>query len=188
MVERFVNTVTTDQIESSFSAHGSQKTVTISEEDYVKFLQYQATNHASFPSASLAQKGNDSWIIDSGATDHMSDAQSLRQRKRFTKGWSTVRNVSLQSGNVSSEGRACLPVLVIPFILHTGFMAATAFLVMHVQVATRFLSASPLLYWFASHVMMTPSIAKRWGYFIWVYCASYILIGSLLFSNFYPFT
>ena len=62
------------------------------------------------------------------------DAQSLRQRKRFTKGWSTVRNVSLQSGNVSSEGRACLPVLVIPFILHTGFMAATAFLVMHVQV------------------------------------------------------
>nr|XP_027124203.1 uncharacterized protein LOC113740889 [Coffea arabica] len=38
-------------------AYGSQKTVTISEEDYVKFLQYQAINHASLPSASLAQKG-----------------------------------------------------------------------------------------------------------------------------------
>nr|XP_027107320.1 GPI mannosyltransferase 2-like isoform X2 [Coffea arabica] len=126
--------------------------------------------------------------LEDETSSTLQDAQSLRQRKRFTKGWSTVRNVSLQSGNVSSEGRACLPVLVIPFILHTGFMAATAFLVMHVQVATRFLSASPLLYWFASHVMMTPSIAKRWGYFIWVYCASYILIGSLLFSNFYPFT
>ncbi|XP_027163871.1 GPI mannosyltransferase 2 isoform X1 [Coffea eugenioides] len=126
--------------------------------------------------------------LEDETSSTLQDAQSLRQRKRFTKGWSPVRNVSLQSGNVSSEGRACLPVLVIPFILHTGFMAATAFLVMHVQVATRFLSASPLLYWFTSHVMMTPSIAKRWGYFIWVYCASYILIGSLLFSNFYPFT
>nr|XP_027119508.1 cytochrome P450 82A2-like [Coffea arabica] len=60
MVERFVNTVITDQVESSSSAHGSQKTVTISEEDYVKFLQYQASNHASLPSASLAQKADGS--------------------------------------------------------------------------------------------------------------------------------
>ncbi|XP_071935889.1 uncharacterized protein [Coffea arabica] len=80
---RFVNTVTTDQTESSSLAQGSQKTVTISEEDYIKFLQYQTANHASLPSTSVAQKGNamaclstssnfDSWIIDSGATDHMS--------------------------------------------------------------------------------------------------------------------
>ncbi|XP_071924751.1 uncharacterized protein [Coffea arabica] len=79
----FANAVTIDQAESSSSAQGSQKTFTISEEDYVKFLQYQTANQASLPSASLAQKGNamaclstsknfDTWIIDSGATDHMS--------------------------------------------------------------------------------------------------------------------
>lgn len=56
------------------------------------------------------------------------------------------------------------------------------------QVSTRFLSASPPLYWFGSYVMASPSFSKRWGYIIWTYCAAYILLGSLLFSNFYPFT
>ncbi|GAB2276370.1 hypothetical protein Dimus_011099 [Dionaea muscipula] len=46
-------------------------------------------------------------------------------------------------------------VVTLPFLLHVGFMATTAFLVMHVQVATRFLSASPPLYWFASDLMVS---------------------------------
>ncbi|XP_071906714.1 uncharacterized protein [Coffea arabica] len=69
---RFANAVIIDKAESSSSAQGSQKTLTTSEEDYVKFLQYQVTNHVSLPSVSLAQKGDDSWIMDFGATDHMS--------------------------------------------------------------------------------------------------------------------
>ncbi|KAK9273165.1 hypothetical protein L1049_017972 [Liquidambar formosana] len=81
-----------------------------------------------------------------------------------------------------------LSALVVPFILHLGFMAATAFFVMHVQVSTRFLSASPPLYWFASYLIVSPGTSKRWGYLIWVYSTAYILLGSLLFSNFYPFT
>lgn len=57
------------------------------------------------------------------------------------------------------------------------------------QVSTRFLSASPLVYWFASHIMGSPSSSgKRWGHFIWAYSAAYVFIGTLLFSNFYPFT
>ncbi|GMH10277.1 hypothetical protein Nepgr_012118 [Nepenthes gracilis] len=76
---------------------------------------------------------------------------------------------------------------VLPFVLHLGFMAATAFFVMHVQVATRFMSASPPLYWFASS-LMSSSDSRKWAYLIWVYSAAYILLGSLLFSNFYPFT
>lgn len=56
------------------------------------------------------------------------------------------------------------------------------------QVSTRFLSASPLVYWFASYVIGHPGIGKRLGHFIWAYCAAYIFLGSLLFSNFYPFT
>ncbi|KAL0416156.1 UNVERIFIED_CONTAM: GPI mannosyltransferase 2 [Sesamum latifolium] len=66
-----------------------------------------------------------------------------------------------------------------------GFISISEFLE---QVATRFLSASPLLYWFASHIMGSPGIGRRWGYLIWAYCGAYIFLGSLLFSNFYPFT
>ena len=57
------------------------------------------------------------------------------------------------------------------------------------QVSTRFLSASPPIYWFASYTMLSPdrNLAK-WGYLISAYFIAYILLGSLLFANFYPFT
>ncbi|XP_044482746.1 GPI mannosyltransferase 2 [Mangifera indica] len=111
-------------------------------------------------------------------------SQNLRQRKQIHKENPAV--LSLEYG--SSVNSGYLSVYILPFILHLSFMVATAFLVMHVQVATRFLSASPSLYWFASYLMVSPGMGKRWGYLIWTYCAAYILLGSLLFSNFYPFT
>ncbi|KAG4394377.1 hypothetical protein GLYMA_20G020033v4 [Glycine max] len=92
-----------------------------------------------------------------------------------------------------------LSASVLPFVLHLGFMVCTAFFVMRVQVSTRFLSASPPLYWFASYIMANlywfasyimanPAKYFRWGYVIWAYSMAYIFLGSLLFSNFYPFT
>ncbi|CAL0312173.1 unnamed protein product [Lupinus luteus] len=81
-----------------------------------------------------------------------------------------------------------LSASVLPFVLHLVFMAGTAFFVMHVQVATRFLSASPPIYWFASYMIRHHAKCFRWGYMIWAYSAIYIFLGSLLFSNFYPFT
>ncbi|XP_065866343.1 uncharacterized protein [Euphorbia lathyris] len=77
---------------------------------------------------------------------------------------------------------------IIPCTLHLGFMAMTAFFIMHVQVATRFLSSSPPLYWFAAYITTSYGVANKWGYLIWTYSTAYILLGSLLFSNFYPFT
>ncbi|KAF3338097.1 GPI mannosyltransferase 2 [Carex littledalei] len=80
-------------------------------------------------------------------------------------------------------------ILFLPFILHLAFMIFTAFFVMHVQVSTRFLSASPTIYWFGSHVFASQnSSSRKWGYLIMVYFIMYFLLGSLLFSNFYPFT
>ncbi|XP_057449100.1 uncharacterized protein LOC130740483 [Lotus japonicus] len=109
---------------------------------------------------------------------------NLRRRKNVIKG--DVANVPTESEPAAAPGY--LSASVLPFVLHLGFMAATAFLVIHVQVATRFLSSSPPLYWFASYVMTYPAKCFRWGYMIWAYSAAYIFLGSLLFSNFYPFT
>ncbi|KAG7951136.1 hypothetical protein I3843_13G151600, partial [Carya illinoinensis] len=106
---------------------------------------------------------------------------NLRQRKHMTRG----DPVALPLENDSLAKLGYLTVSCLPFILQLAFMAATAFFVMHVQVATGFLSASPPLYWFASKLMVQ---RKRWAYLIWAYSAAYILLGSLLFSNFYPFT
>ncbi|XP_058200462.1 uncharacterized protein LOC131315320 isoform X4 [Rhododendron vialii] len=118
-------------------------------------------------------------------TSTIQQDQILRRRKQTIKG---DGHSTLPVENDSSDSSRNLSVAVLPFILHLGFMAATAFFVMHVQVATRFLSASPPLYWFAAHLMASPINRKRWGYLIWAYSAAYILLGSLLFSNFYPFT
>ncbi|GFP90646.1 GPI mannosyltransferase 2 [Phtheirospermum japonicum] len=113
-------------------------------------------------------------------------APGLRKRERAMKREDVVTRPS-KSDNIPNSPRYD-PIVILPFVLHLSFMVATAFFVMHVQVATRFLSASPLLYWFASHIMGSPSVGKKWGHFIWTYCAAYILLGTLLFSNFYPFT
>ncbi|KAF8071407.1 hypothetical protein N665_1128s0006 [Sinapis alba] len=109
----------------------------------------------------------------------------IRQRKPIRKKDVTVTNAAANSNSPDLSGYFSADVF--PFVVHLGLMAATAFFIMHVQVATRFLSASPPLYWFASHLIASPKHSK-WGYLIWSYCAAYILLGSLLFSNFYPFT
>ncbi|KAL1832015.1 hypothetical protein DCAR_0102032 [Daucus carota subsp. sativus] len=111
--------------------------------------------------------------------------QTLRRRRQ------TIRDedlVKLPSEACSLDREEYLTLTLLPFVLHLGFLAGVAFLVMHVQVATRFLSANPPLYWFASSLPALSEYGKRWGYLIWAYCVAYILLGSLLFSNFYPFT
>ncbi|CAH8389108.1 unnamed protein product [Eruca vesicaria subsp. sativa] len=110
----------------------------------------------------------------------------IRQRKLSRKKDVTVSTNAAEKSN-SAEASGYFSADVFPFVVHLGLMAATAFFIMHVQVATRFLSASPPLYWFASHLIASPKHSK-WGYLIWSYCAAYILLGTLLFSNFYPFT
>ncbi|CAL9214612.1 unnamed protein product [Arabidopsis halleri] len=111
--------------------------------------------------------------------------RDIRHRKPSSKKDVTMTKVAAESNSPENSGYFSADVF--PFIVHLGLMATTAFFIMHVQVATRFLSASPPLYWFASSLIASPEHSK-WGYLIWSYCAAYILLGTLLFSNFYPFT
>ncbi|KAH9611745.1 hypothetical protein KSS87_012084 [Heliosperma pusillum] len=116
--------------------------------------------------------------------DHRPTKQDLRRRQQNAK--PRVKPRSAAEREVSVKG-GYNTVEMLPFIYHLSFMAATALFVMHVQVSTRFLSASPPLYWYASYLMGCIE-RRRWAYLVWAYAASYILLGSLLFSNFYPFT
>ncbi|XP_057805055.1 uncharacterized protein LOC131020334 [Salvia miltiorrhiza] len=124
-------------------------------------------------------------ISEYGTPNESKDGRALRPRKKTALGEQLVTEPS--KGEAPNRLQ-CDPVVILPFALHLSFMVATAFFIMHVQVSTRFLSACPLIYWFASHIMGCSSTGKRWGHFIWAYSAAYIFIGTLLFSNFYPFT
>ncbi|KAL8097397.1 uncharacterized protein LOC141683767 isoform X2 [Apium graveolens] len=124
--------------------------------------------------------------ITSGNTSKITqENQTLRWRRPAVRENDLSK---LPSEYRSLDKEEYLTLTLLPFVLHLGFMAGVAFLVMHVQVATRFLSANPPLYWFATSLPALSKNGKRWGYLIWAYCAAYILLGSLLFSNFYPFT
>ncbi|XP_070667974.1 uncharacterized protein [Malus domestica] len=84
---------------------------------------------------------------DSGAVlfslaEYSSRSQENCTRKQVNKDGPAL----LPEEHKVSAKQGYLSVAVLPCILHLGFMAATAFFVMHVQVATRLLSFSPPLY------------------------------------------
>ena len=72
-----------------------------------------------------------------------------------------------------------------PLVYHWALMTAVALLAMHVNVATRFLSACPPLYWHAAAVAARGGARAR---ALWLWCLAYIALGCLLFPNFYPWT
>ncbi len=71
---------------------------------------------------------------------------------------------------------------VAPFVFHWALLASAALLVMNVQVATRFLSSCPALYWFAD------SLRGRARFWAHAFFLTYALGGSVAFANFYPWT
>ena len=79
--------------------------------------------------------------------------------------------------------------LVAPFVYHLALMTSVAIFVMHVNVATRFLSSSPLLFWGVASWVLNGDRGERGGVrwrIVLVWCASYLLVGTLMFVNFWP--
>ena len=73
------------------------------------------------------------------------------------------------------------PPLPAAHVLHWVVMAATAALVMNVQVATRFLCTCPALYWHAAQ------LAKgRYRTAVWAFFLGYAVLGCTLHPSGYP--
>ncbi|GMH34304.1 hypothetical protein BSKO_02138 [Bryopsis sp. KO-2023] len=99
----------------------------------------------------------------------------------ISRDWLRTRSLGLVPGGKSSSGFHNDKVA--PFIYQWAFMALYAFLVMYVQVVTRFLSACPPFYWYVAHLWMK----KRWK-MLWLWFIAFAGLGSLMFPNFYPWT
>ncbi|KAI4967008.1 hypothetical protein ZWY2020_034459 [Hordeum vulgare] len=105
----------------------------------------------------------------------------VKNRKSVaTKATSASLDGNVSTGRIVGDNEDECPLLVLPFILHLTFMTFT-FFVMHAQ-------SSDSLGCFMILAPARACLHKRWGYFIIVYFIAYILLGSLLFPNFYPFT
>ncbi|KAH8308804.1 hypothetical protein KR059_001950 [Drosophila kikkawai] len=82
--------------------------------------------------------------------------------------------------------------ITFPFVLHAAFLTLVCTVYVHIQVSTRLLaSATPAFYWFAAdHMPKTLAQlklrSKAGALFIW--CTTYSLLGTVLFSNNYPWT
>jgi phosphatidylinositol glycan class V len=72
------------------------------------------------------------------------------------------------------------------FVAYLAGSAAIALVGMHVQVVTRFVSASPALYWHCSNLIARGS--KTTQSLVIFFFIAYFLLGPLLFVNFYPWT
>jgi GPI mannosyltransferase 2 len=77
-----------------------------------------------------------------------------------------------------------------PFVYHLTLMSVASLFFMHVNVATRFLSASPVVYWYsAAHMHSYGKSTWSWVCFaFWAWALGFIGLGCLLFPNFYPWT
>eukprot|EP00878_Enallax_costatus_P033564 GHUV01037079.1.p1 GENE.GHUV01037079.1~~GHUV01037079.1.p1 ORF type:complete len:252 (-),score=73.68 GHUV01037079.1:109-864(-) len=72
------------------------------------------------------------------------------------------------------------------FVIHWLFLTLVCLAVMHIQVATRFLSSCVPLYWFAALLIRHRSGWLSW--LLWLYCFAFMGLGAVYFTNFYPWT
>lgn len=98
-----------------------------------------------------------------------------------------------------SSSKDVVRVNFFPYGVHLIFLVTSCLFFIHIQVSTRLLcSSTPAVYWFAALLLKAKKKSHRlrvnvfgfslnFHYILW-YFLLYSLIGTILFSNFYPWT
>jgi phosphatidylinositol glycan class V len=71
-------------------------------------------------------------------------------------------------------------------VVHWAALTLVCLAVVHIQVATRFLSSCAPLYWFGGLLMLAAPPALRC--LLWWYCFAFMAMGAVMFPNFLPWT
>lgn len=95
---------------------------------------------------------------------------------------------TLWVGKFAATGLHQLEVFL--FWCYLVAQAASAVVFVHIQVTTRFLASSPLLFWAAAEFVLRASPrASRWrARALAAYVVGFAVVGTVLFSAFYPWT
>lgn len=118
-------------------------------------------------------------------------------RRAFTFGFQSSRHRQLSCGKgklrklqqQGTLGYFQKSASLAPYVYHLGFMTFVSLFFMHVNVATRFLSSSPLIYWFVGIILSERSFKPQYTpKMIWIWTWGFIVLGCLMFPNFYPWT
>lgn len=83
-----------------------------------------------------------------------------------------------------SKGRSLLNDRLLPYYTMWSVLAFSCVTSFHVQIITRFLSFLPPLYW--TIAQFYSSFSPKWRFCLLFYIVCYQLIGSILFTLFYP--
>lgn len=108
---------------------------------------------------------------------------TLQQAPNFALAAPMVLLCAVGCGRLLRHADARLRWRAMPFALLLGAMVLFGVLGSHVQTLTRFVSANPVVYWTVAGV--GERRALRWAV---MYSVAYMVVGTVMFSTFYPWT
>lgn len=108
-----------------------------------------------------------------------------RQFVTSRDGWQQDSAAPAHGCTCASNGAFYRPELAV-FVVHWLVLTLVCLAVVHIQVATRFLSSCAPLYWFAALLMLHKGPLMR--FLLWWYCFAFMGVGAVMFTNFLPWT
>jgi GPI mannosyltransferase 2 len=140
---------------------------------------------------------------------HLYSKKELQAMASISSSKGSAKSNQLSENNTATVLFSGLPVQgysqVLPFVLHFIFLVVFSSVMMHVQVVTRLVSSSPAYYWTLATLWLMedernrsksrpdslsidPSFIFNGKFWIIFHCYGFMLVGTLLFTIFLPWT